>query len=333
MTNSSLGPTATHDVTHAEEPVWQKSPLLSFDTWLANQAFADSSTEIYQLQWRQFINWLSDERIALSAVEPDTVERFLINLEIKQDQRQRYLRLIERVFNHLRRHTFGTINPATEVALHPEHDWASVAPNEPTGFLHQLEYAALADYLCQPLAPRLSAAGKWRALRDKTMVATFAGAGLKMAELQTLTLSGLSETHDWITLIGSGIDASHRAQMQPFTDELMKQWLQVRADAGTAGSLVFPATRAGRMMHKATVLRATAEQLRLAGISAARDERASPQTLRNSYAAALFQSGIEVDRVAAAMGFKQIISAQRMKGAWDTWTERATSREHAVQAG
>jgi site-specific recombinase XerD len=327
MTTSTANPTTTHSTSNAEETVWQKKPLLSFDTWLENQAFAASSTEIYQLQWRQFITWLSAERIVLSAVEPDTVERFLINLEIRQDQRQRYLRLIERVFNHLRRATFGTVNPATQVALHPEHDWASVAPNEPTGFLHQLEYAALADYVCQPLPPRLSVAGKWRALRDRTVVAIFAGAGLKMAELQTLRLNCLSENHNWISLIAPGIDASHRAYMQPFAQQLMKQWLQLRAEAETAGNLVFPATRAGRAMHKATVLRATAEQIRLAGISAARDERASPQTLRNSYAAALFQSGVEVDRVAAAMGFKQIISAQRMKGAWEIWTERANSRE------
>jgi len=325
MSTSPTTPIPSIDLTIDEEPAWQKTPLLSFDTWLFNQAFAESSTEIYQLQWRQFVTWLNHERILLSAVEPDTVERFLINLEIKQDQRQRYLRLIERVFNYLRRNTFGTLNPATEVALHPEHNWASVPPNEPTGFLSQHEYTALANYLTQPL-PRLTAVGTWRALRDRTMVATFAGAGLKMAELQTLTVSCIFEIADWITVNGSGADISHRAHMQPFADKLLKQWLKVRAAAGTAGQLVFPATREGRTMHKATVLRATSEQIRLAGISAARSERASPQTLRNSYAAALFQADIAMEQVAEAMGFRQIISAQRLKGAWDSWNERANSR-------
>jgi len=83
-------------------------------------------------------------------------------------------------------------------------------------------------------------------------------------------------------------------------------------------------------MHKATVLRATSEQIRLAGISEARSERASPQTLRNSYAAALFDSGIAMEQVAEAMGFRQIISAQRLRGAWDSWKERASSRAGTI---
>ena len=161
-------------------------------------------------------------------------------------------------------------------------------------------------------------------------MATFAGAGLKMAELQELTVSCIFESDDWITIGSPDAPDGRRAQMQPFAHVLMQQWLKIRAEADTVGTLVFPATREGRTMHKATVLRATAEQVRLAGISATRDERASPQTLRNSYAATLFQANMPIELIAEALGFRQIISAQRLLGAWETWNERADSRTSAA---
>ncbi len=305
------------------ETAWQQTPLASFDAWLTSQDFAISSAEIYQIQWRQFINWLDHERIALNAVVPDTVERFLINLEIKQDQRQRYLRLIERVFNYLRRDTFGTVNPATAVALHPEFEWASVPPNDPTGFLDPSAYAALATFLAKEPASHLSAVGSWRAHRDRAIVAAFAGAGLKMAELQVLTVSCKFEDGDWLTFSEGVPPSERRARLQPFALPILREWLSVRAQAETAGQLVFPATRAGRSMHKATVLRATNDLLCAADVRETHGERISPQTLRNSYAAFWFESEMDIETVTQTLGFKQIVSAQRLKGAWEAWNQRA----------
>jgi len=323
----------TDHTTHATlntEKVWQEAPLTRFDTWLASQDFAASSAEIYQVQWRQFIQWLAREHIELGAVEPDTVERFLINLDIKQDQRQRYLRLIERVFNFLRRDTFGTVNPATAVALHPEHEWASVPPNEPTGFLDPTAYAALTSYLTQAPATTLSTAGYWRAQRDRAIVAAFAGAGLKMSELQELTVSCTFEESDWLSFGGRTPQTERRARVQPYALPILREWLAVRTEAGTAGPLMFPATRAGRPMHKATVLRATNDVLASAKIGGGHGERISPQTLRNSYAAIWFESNMEIETVAQTLGFRQVISAQRLKGAWEAWNTRAIRTKPGV---
>jgi site-specific recombinase XerD len=305
-----------------DETDWQDNPLACFDAWLATQEFAQSSSEVYQVQWQHFVQWLLRERVPLKAVVPDTVERFLISLPIRQDQRQRYLRLIERVFNYLRRDTFGTVNPATLVALQPEHEWASVPPNEPTGFLGSTAYAALVDYLTDLAPADLTTVGLWRAQRDRTIVALFAGAGLKMRELQDLTVSCKIED-DWL-ILDARPRTERRAKLQPFAADLLRDWLALRAEAETAGSLVFPATRAGRAMHKATVLRATTDLIELAALPLASDSsRISPQTLRNSYAAAWFEAGLDIDTIALALGFKQLVSAQRLHGAWDIWQARA----------
>jgi site-specific recombinase XerC len=303
------------------ETDWQDHPLACFEAWLATQDFADSSTEIYQVQWQHFVQWLLRERVPLKAVEPDTVERFLISLPIRQDQRQRYLRLIERVFNYLRRDTFGTVNPATLVALQPEHEWASVPPNEPTGFLGREAYAALVHYLIDFSPEDSTTVGLWRAQRDRAIVAMFAGAGLKMRELQGLTVSCEIEG-DWL-VVDARPRSERRAKLQPFAADILRQWLSLRAAAETEGPLVFPATRAGRTMHKATVLRATVDLLAPVALPAAQAGRISPQTLRNSYAAEWFEAELEIDTIALALGFKQPVSAQRLRGAWETWQERA----------
>jgi site-specific recombinase XerD len=310
------------DLFEPQRTDWQKDPLLSFDTWLSQQGFADSSADVYRTQWHHFLHWLTLHKIPFGSVTQGNIEHFLLTLEIKQDQRQRYLRLIERVLGHLYRASYGTENPATAVAQNPDQDWASVAPNEPTSFLGEGEYKHLASTLCLELPPSMSTIGRWRELRDRAIVGLFAGAGLKMAELQGLTVSCIFMADGWILIESPNSRFSHRTQMQPFARHLLVQWLSAREAAATAGHLVFPATRAGRPMHKATVLRATSDQVSRTGISAQRTERASPQTLRNSFAATLFESGHATELVAEWMGLGQVLSAERLRGAWETWQHR-----------
>jgi site-specific recombinase XerD len=301
---------------------WRKNPILSFDTWLSQQGFSASSCDVYRAQWHHFIRWMAPRKLTLKTLDQGHLEHFLASLEVRQDQRQRYLRLIERVLGHLYRTSKGSANPATATAQNPDHEWTSAAPNEPTGFLDPQDYQSLVRALSETLPPSLSTAGQWRERRDRTIVAVFAGAGLKMAELQNLTVSCIFTDEGWILIKSPASRFAHRTQMQPFVKALMTSWLESRRALGTVGSLVFPATRAGRTMHKATVLRATTDQIRRAGITQRHKTRVSPQTLRNAYAAMLFESGQATELVAEWMGFDQLLSAQRLKGAWDAWQER-----------
>ena len=321
-TPSSTTPPPSVDLFSPATTDWQKSPILAFDTWLVQQGFVQSSAEVYRAQWSNFTAWLTSQKIPLSSATQQNIEHFLLTLEIKQDQRQRYLRLIERVLGHVHRTSFGTENPATSVAQHPTQDWTAIAANEPTGFLDPKEYHHLVTQLCLELPPTLSAVGQWRELRDRTIVGLFAGAGLKMAELQALTVSCIFLSEGWILIESLDSRFSHRTKMQPFARHLIERWLNLRQRSGTVGALVFPATRAGRPMHKATVLRATADQIKQTGIAAQRVDRASPQTMRNSFAAALFETGQSTELVAEWMGFGQLLSAQRLRGAWEVWKER-----------
>jgi site-specific recombinase XerC len=72
-------------------------------------------------------------------------------------------------------------------------------------------------------------------------------------------------------------------------------------------------------MHKATMLRAIDAVIEAAGIANSRTARASPQTLRNTFAAELFESGTAPERVGQWLGFQPQISAHRLHRAWLNW--------------
>jgi site-specific recombinase XerD len=88
-------------------------------------------------------------------------------------------------------------------------------------------------------------------------------------------------------------------------------------------------------MHKATMLRAIDAVVDASGIAASRVARASPQTLRNTYAAELFDEGVDPERVGQWLGFQQMISVHRLHRAWQDWMgEQIRERDLAqAQAG
>ena len=85
-------------------------------------------------------------------------------------------------------------------------------------------------------------------------------------------------------------------------------------------------------MHKATMLRAIDAVIEAAGVSRSRSARASPQTLRNTFSADLFDSGTAPERVGQWLGFQQMISAHRLYRAWQIWTGEQIRERDIAQA-
>jgi hypothetical protein len=75
-------------------------------------------------------------------------------------------------------------------------------------------------------------------------------------------------------------------------------------------------------MHKATMLRSVDALIDAAGIAESRESRASPQTLRNTFAADLFETGVAPELVGEWLGFMQPVSAARLHRAWKTWSDQ-----------
>jgi site-specific recombinase XerD len=86
------------------------------------------------------------------------------------------------------------------------------------------------------------------------------------------------------------------------------------------------------------MLRAIDAVVDASGIAASRVARASPQTLRNTYAAELFEDGTDPDRVGQWLGLQQTVSAHRLHRAWQDWMgeqirERDLAHAQATDTG
>jgi site-specific recombinase XerD len=298
---------------------WERDPRRAFDAWLVKQSFRHSSAQVYQAQWNHFIDWLDLRRRTLKSADAGLVGQFLDSLATRKQQRARYLRLIERVYDHLAKQQPRLSNPARGAALNPapEADWPMARANEPTGFLRPAEREALDAHLVTPL-PR-TPARRWRELRDRALLAAFLGAGIKTGEAQALPERFLARSDGWLQIENVDPRLTRRTRPLPFARRAFDAWLTARAEASTAGHLAFPSGPDGRPMHKATVLRAIDALVEAAGIADSRDQRASPQTLRNSFAAQMFERGESAELVAEWLGFEQLESAIRLQTQWRAW--------------
>ena len=282
------------------------------------------------MQWGRFLEWLALKRKTIMTVDTGTIAEFVAGLEVKKPQRLRYLRLIERVLDHVREIELASTNPARFIAQDGEAAWRNARENEPTGFLTPAERAAIIGQLFSPLVDQ-SAAKQWRERRDRALVAIFLGGGLKTGDAIALTLDCVALGSEWVTIEAANPAFTRVTRLAPYAVDVLGAWLEARRLAGLPGQLVFPGSPSGRPMHKATVLRAIDALMEAAGVAETRAERASPQTLRNTFAADLFERGVDSDQVGEWLGFLQPISAGRLHRAWKTWADRQASLGTSTQ--
>jgi site-specific recombinase XerD len=70
------------------------------------------------------------------------------------------------------------------------------------------------------------------------------------------------------------------------------------------------------------MLRSVDALIEAAGFAGSRESRASPQTLRNTFAADLFETGVGPEQVGQWLGFAQPVSATRLYRAWKIWSDQ-----------
>src|ERR1700744_88157 len=248
---------------------WHADPHSAFDAWIAGQNFRKSSADAYRAQWGLFLDWLGAKRTNLQTVQRAAIEQFVAQLEIRKPQRARYLRLIERVLDHVGKIELASTNPARFIAQDGEAAWRNARDNEPTGFLSHAERTTLIAHLFSPL-PDLSAAQRWRERRDRALIAVFLGGGLKTGESAALTVSCVNVGSPWVTIESANPMLTRRTRLTPFAAAILDAWLAERRLSELAGNLVFPASPSGRPMHKATMLRAVDALIDGAGIAESR---------------------------------------------------------------
>ena len=252
-------------------------------------------------------------------------------------QRQQYVRQLEKVFAHLGTLGLGGRNPGTEAGFQR----VGKGSDKPTRFLIGED----AEAVIRLIETRLDELRRdevgldgWMEYRDLALIGVMIGGGLKVSHIGMLTLSCISISEGCIDL--SKPQHAHRARLLPFAKEALKAWLDVLA--GLSGGVppknpkVFIADRKsgfGRTSKSVTlsassVHRRTNALLKQAGITG---DRASAQTLRNTYAGLLIDGGNDDESIVDCLGLHAVVTAQRLRAAYQRALTGAPSESNPFE--
>lgn len=302
---------------------WHADPERAFDGWLAVHGFGHGTAVVYRAMWGKLLRWSREHGVAPLSWSAAQIGAFLDAEGLHKRHRYRYTRLIERVFHYLSLQQAGLHNPGSQAVRAHLAD----GDNDPTPFLLPAECDALVARVLAPVTlPDRDATPSptaWKRARDIAVVAAMLGAGLKVGEVRALRLDSVAADASELRLTRTDNGRTYRAPVFDFARRPLLAWLAVRALSGTLGTLVFPALPAGRPLHAASLYRRVEQLLDEAGVLAGRTERASPQTLRNTYGALHFEAGAEPAAVAQYLGMRDLESGWRLHAAYTAWQARS----------
>lgn len=334
--------------------IWRTDPMKGFDSFIQSVEFVEmgkhgkarkaegravhpisaSSQQVYRHMFGNFLRWMEHRRLQLEQVGEKEIREFLEvrhgdkNTEGKKLNsliRVRYLRLLERVFDHLG--ASGTANPARKAA-YGIHKSQATGRDKPKAYLTEKEQAQFLANLVEPEAfdPDKPLSPSWKKRRDRAMLAMMLGAGLKVSEVIELRIEHILKKDSTggmpIKVVNPALrtaDNSHRTYLRPFAIQYVLPWIEERtwrakADSKAGrpaipGKLLFPASlKEGETLNKATVYRHVKATMEAAGLDV---ERMGGRTLRNSFAVTELKKGASVEEVRGFLGLYERRSAEK----------------------
>lgn len=302
---------------------WQGSPLEAFAAWLlapdfvvtkqgVMQPLRASSASVYRFMGNKFIREVilshpgigAGQARTWSEVSAGDIQSFLVGNDLRRGIRNRYVRLLERLFDHLA--VLGLVdgNPARGLAL--KEPSKSNQNHDKTMWLTEPQEAAVVE--------NLPTGRTWKAKRNRALIALVLGGGLRVSEIILLKVAavgvkqGDGSLYIEVPTIGAG--RRHRARVAPFAAGILLEWLTQRDASGLAGDLLFPAKTIGGALHPATVYRQVSAVLDAAGIDPELIKRRGARTLRNTYAVRELQDGQPLELVGEYLGHRTDRSTQ-----------------------
>jgi integrase/recombinase XerD len=289
---------------------WATDPLTPFKAFIASAEFVElgrrvpayrdpgksveplrpATIQVYTLMFGKFHRWMRDHGKTLFTVDDADILQFLNSRavdesrtggQLKSTIRVKYVRLLERIFQHLE----VAPNPAQSTAFQIYKTAGASGKDLDMVVMDTSQQQAFMDAL--PVANDTPAG--WKRRRDRAMQALMLGAGLTVAEAMH------AKTRDVGALDASGslpvtvrpesnhsTTREHRTLLRPFAVAEVMQWMDERKKLDIPGQLLFPASLAtGKPLDKATVYRQVKKTFARAGLEMPRQ---GGRTLRNTFA-------------------------------------------------
>lgn len=291
----------------------------ALEGWLADAGRAgrlqrESSADVYEHMWSALAAWAVGNGISLGVLGAVDLERYLDSRGGSDELSARYacrlLRLVDRVMAHRARVEGLAPNRAAEdlLARRPDLRYANAADRDPLPeFLPASEAKRLVTYLSAVRPGRAAAGTPWQEVRNRASVGVMLGAGITPGEVRALELpdvvadGGRSKEVPWkLRIAGDGNGPARETPLAAWAGQLLRYWLDVRAEQGIPGAMLFPSTKAsGKPWGKVAQYNATREVLTAAGID---DVAGGSFRLRHTFALRQLRRGKAPDEVARWLG-------------------------------
>lgn len=146
----------------------------------------------------------------------------------------------------------------------------------------------------------------WQGRRDKAILETLYGCGLRVSEAVGLKISGLYFDEGFVRIIGKG-NKERIVPLGEMAAEALSAYLEVRpapAEA-SADDLVF-LNRFGKSLSRVSMFKMIKTQALLAGIR----KDISPHTFRHSFATHLIENGADLRLVQEMLGHESVVTTE-----------------------
>jgi site-specific recombinase XerD len=314
-------------------PIWQTDPMKAFEAFVVSPQFIvlgrrkgtptqeedipairEGSLKGYASMFGKFLRWMRAQNIDLFAITSGHIAAFLNermsdrrnkSRDLNSAIRTRYLRLLERVYDHLQIHP----NPAKNAAFDVFKSGDS-GKDAPKVYLSDENQDAFMEALPSRMPPGSFDPGarkpEWKLLRDSAMLAMMLGAGLTVSEVTGLYVENIGEPDASgsvpVTVSPAsvgGVRRKHTTLLRPFAVPDVMAWMEARKKIKFPGKLFFPSNMQGARVDQTTVYLIVKETFARAGIT---KRRPCGATLRNTFARRELLSGSTMEEVYEFMG-------------------------------
>lgn len=146
------------------------------------------------------------------------------------------------------------------------------------------------------------------AVRDRALIETLYGCGLRVSELITLQVGKLNLDKGYLTVVGKG-SKERLVPLGEVTADALQEWLDERAEGKICPgeeNYVFLSPRTGRRITRMRVFDIVKRLAAGAGIR----REVSPHTLRHSFASHLLEGGANLRAIQQMLGHESISTTQ-----------------------
>lgn len=277
-------------------------PIKTFDKLIEDfeahlileKGLSGNTSSAYIRDVRHLENFVRDQSLTLLEISPEHLHLFLTTIHelgISPRSQSRMISGIKSFFNFLILEGYMESNPAE--------------------FIESPQLSReLPDVLSVEEIDNIIAAipiGKEESLRNRAIIETIYGSGLRVSELIDARISRLDLNERLLIVEGKG-SKERLVPVSPIAAELIEEWLQKRSEMKVKpnGEDIIFLNRRGAPLTRVMIFYIVKELAELAGIK----KTVSPHTLRHSFATHLLEGGANLRAIQEMLGHESIATTE-----------------------